>query len=477
MTGLVSAVDGTDETNDVPGDGTCAWVDGWSPAGGWPSSVTADDRALFSRLIAASQPRNVTEARNAARTAGRFAVWAHDQGRPVDVALFDDAVIYAWADVEFDGQSSGTKGAAVGLLRRMVPGRQFATRLGAGRPQVSRLEPGKGREAAKPAFVAELADPAPAHSAAAADDPVPSLAEVTAALAGLVPEVADVLAGYEVLGLSEEWMSRVRPVALVGVAATALRRPERATAAMRAACYLAVWADTNGRRLSPGSVFSHETIEAFLAAVSGDESMVRTVATYASDLHAIRTALGLPGFTRARYRAPEAPVPYSDDELAAILDQCRRVRHARRRTFVRAAVALVAGAGAGGGEAGEVTPADVVETTGGTEVRLPGRTITVGEPWAAMLLAARVLAVRDGERWLLGGGKPLRASRVSDLCNTKGFDGVEFNVTRARYRFVLDAAMSGVYPTIPALLDACGLETLEVFENLLPAMRARQAGR
>jgi hypothetical protein len=189
-----------------------------------------------------------------------------------------------------------------------------------------------------------------------------------------------------------------------------------------------------------------------------------------------------PGGTAKRrpHAAREPKLPYTEEEVEALFNVAEHSRSAKRRHDLCALMVLGLGAGATGQEAAHARPADVVGADGDVAVALRRlrRDGTWRERIATLLPDYRArlldLVTSTGGAYLLGGGVS-RHSRVYDLCDQSraGRWPVLLDAGRLRATYLAKSATQP-HPVL-TLLELGGVSTLEVFDSLLPALRAREA--
>lgn len=395
----------------------------WDDAG--PADVELIEFVQTAVRLAA--PRSVAEARTCLNYCSKYARWQRSTGRHLayDTAFNRADIDQFLAEALPEDTKRGTRDAMRSHLLRLAPGVGLA---GTTRPQL-------------PKATLTLV-PSPAD---------PDADEIAATIAAWAPD-----------RVAPEVWEQVADVVRHAVVAAAPERVGRAKDLMRAAAYLAGWVAHQNRPLRPDVVFSAATIEGFVALIAA-EWPTRSAATVASNLHALREALGYP-LDRARLEFPrsQAKLPYSSDEVAAIYARARVIPSSGRRRYVLSALDLVFGTGLTGATAGLVEPGWLLDTPAGLLLRIPAtagparrsparqaldadmgatapplREVLVLDEHADRLTANRDRAVRAGDTYMLGGTTTRRSGRYSTLMAPSRTFSVGADATRARLTWAL----------------------------------------
>lgn len=421
----------------------------WTPASG-PSHHDHDAAVAWVRqVVEAARPRVVREAEQALRYAFTYATHVVAAGETLTVDVLTPDRVNHYRDEVLTG-ARGTRDATTSYLKRLHPDIGLA---------------GTTRKTSE----------RDASSDPACDEP----ATATEELAPGVDEAIDAFAPTRIAAVRWEETSELCRSA---VRRAAPSRPSRARDLCRSAAYLAAWAHANHRAMRSEVVFAGATIEQFVAVL--DRGLpARSAATHASNLHALREALGLPlDVERRTFPTSDPKSPYSGAEIDRVFDQARRVPTRARRRHVSAAIHLVLGAGATPADALTVEPDHITSPAPGRVcVDFADRRVEVLADYADGLLTAAEQAREHGDTYLLGGtNSRRRATRFSQLfaARDSGHWAVDFDSTRGRTTFIVEAALDTArYPGVLALLDATGLETLNVVTDLLDVIRGRDAER
>jgi hypothetical protein len=249
---------------------------------------------------------------------------------------------------------------------------------------------------------------------------------------------------------------------------------------LRIVTALAVGVREQHRPLRVDVVFATETIEAYLASLTG-RAALRSIANYASDLYRIQArvlpeeAYG-PGRRKPHGNGHRADI-YDDQATARFLRWARTRRSAATQRQSLAVIALIRGAGAEGTEAGYVRPEDI--TVDGTDVRVTlgsdrrrRRTVTVLEPFGSILAAIATETRTSHDTFLLGGTSHRRRGRASSLLRDAHMRGVDLDLLRLRDSALVDMC---VQYRLPELLAALGMQHPASLERIWPVVR-RQVG-
>jgi hypothetical protein len=423
-------------------------IAGWRPAD-LPSGVDPDWVVFVRDAVAAAGPRSDTETRNALRWCAEYVTAAlHSEMALNPATLFAADRVDAYRATL--SAPTGTKDAMASILKRLHPsvglagttrGRASATATGQQTKSPVVVLPG-GR---RPTLTVEVVE--------AIDTFVPTLlaAELWAPIQTLVREA-------------------VRAVAPASV--------QRARTLCRDMAYLTAWLLCQHRMLAPAVILKAATIEEFLGVLLSNGRPPRSVASYASNLHAVREAHGLPlDVTRRAFQAASPKAPYNMAEVDRFYEQVARIPSRGRRRNATAALNLMFGAGAFPAEAASVAPADVQRSPDGVKVALPGRDVpvTVLPAYADVVDAAAAAARAARERFLLGGSAMRRDNRLNQIFRGSGPRWrVTVDSRRARATWLVEVvATPGLYPTLVDMFAATGLHSFQRIVELYDDIAAR----
>ena len=428
------------------------YVAGWTP-----DQVTASDAPLLvavRSVVLAAKPRSVREARSSLR-------WGYDYLAASVTAVdgrFDAAMVFAATPVEayVTGLDvpTGTRDAMRSHLRRMHPEVGFA-----GTTRTTKTTTAATAAAATP----DGSTSAPAVSAALSAgrrvwpvSVVPVSSEVVGWLNGWVPSLLP----------ADRW-ERVRPLVTCGVLSCAPVTRARVLDLARCVAYLAAWADSTCRPLRPAAVLSASTIEEFLGVLADGGVPVGSLRTFASNLHAVRSACGLPlDVPRMPFERPDMNDPYTVSEVNALYEDAARIRHEVRRREAVWALDLLFATGALPAEVAMVRGVDIVEAASVVVLSSPVRRVPVFERFRTRLADA---ATETGAGFVLGGTGVVRRNRFRQVLGptSLGEGGVEVSASRARATWLVEAATTpGLFATLAELWSVTGSKSLQGFDRL-----------
>lgn len=411
------------------------WIATWSPNDDADDAVVDIARAA----VATAKPRTRTEARNALRYAVTYLTHRHDHGETIapEAAFASDAVDH-YRRHDLTG-ATGTKAAVASHLKRLHPAVGFA-----GTTRTTNVDK---RAVTRPA-------------------PRPVVEPVT----GPNPAVATTIDSWAPTNMHPERWDRIAGVCRHAVTAANPTRPSRARDLLRSASYLAAFTDARHRPLRIDVVFAAATIEHFIA-VYANGITTRSAATHASNLHALRDAVGLPLDVERRRYPVDRSGPYDSADIDDLYRQATHLPTEGRRRQATAALDVVFGAGATPTEAVAVRPADVAtDADGNVTVTLADVTVPVLADHAATLAGAASAAAANGDRYLLGGRDGSRRNRFNQLfgANELGRWGIDVDSTRARYTWLVTAVNDPAYGTFADFVTVARLRSLTVLDQLLP---------
>lgn len=408
----------------------------WSPPG---DNLDGTQQAFVRMVVAEAVPRTDKEARTVLSYCGDYVVWLTQSGHALDVGtVFAEEFVSTYRTQALARRPKGTADAICSHLRRLAPGVGLG---GTTRKLVQAPAP----------VVSALAEAPPALSAA----------------------VAETITSYRPTRVAEDRWAAVAPMVRQAVTAASPARAQRAEDLLRCCAYLAAWVESKHRPVRIDTVLDGATIEAFSAVLARAGVTKRSLATFSSNLHALREANGLPLLVeRLQLGRARAKAPYEADEVDAIFRQAARIPTAARRRHAHAGLALSFGAGVKPGVCGWLPPESIIEQDGLVLVRsvhperwddrlaydedqladalgygaaVPperARSVVVLDRYADVLLAVRKAAVDAGDRLLLGGTAQRRNGRFCQLMRP-GRDSkwvVEVDSKRAQLTWLAEAA-------------------------------------
>lgn len=296
-------------------------------------------------------------------------------------------------------------------------------------------------------------------------------------------EVLRVVRGFSPKLVSSSRYSKVEDLIRDAVADCHPSSPGRARDMIRYGTYLAAWCDHQGLTLRRNTVFDPEIVEEFIWDLRGHMAE-ESAGTVASVLRTMSELIGPPVEERIRrevHRGRRLRPPYDESEVTQLFDTAAKARSAKRRHDLTALLVLGLSAGATGQEAANAMPEDVTVERGAVSVILRRRrrdqtwrerTVTVLPHFESLLIEL----VNGSAQYLVGGGRA-RHSRVYDLCDQSRAGRWPVKLEPARLRATYLAEIASQPNTVLELLDRAGLETFEVFHELLPHLRAGQASK
>ncbi len=417
----------------------------WRPDTGMKSPTP--NWVLFVReSVAAAGPRDHAEARNALRWCAGLVEAAVAAGMPLEAsALFGAGSVTAY--LETLSVPKGTKAGMSSLLRRLHPD------VGC-------------------AGTTRVASAAPTDTAVS--DTAMHLVERTQV--AVSPNVAAEIDRFVPTLLPPELWSRINGVVRSIVRDSAPISPERAVTLVRDVAYLTAWMHTEHRVLVPATILKAASIEAFLDVLVANGRGQRSVASYASNLHAVRDAHGLPlDVVRRHFTKPTAKEPYNAAEIDALYEQAARIPTADRRRHATTCLDLMFGIGAKPTEAGLVRPDDVTKIGAAVAVNVSGQSVEVLPAYADSIAKAAALVRAKGGTFLIGGAATTVGGRSSALFFGKGKRWqVTADSRRARATWLVEiAARLDRAGGLPGLLGAARLTTMQRFDELMDHIAAR----
>lgn len=424
----------------MDGDRVAAAIAAYRPA----RATNQTALAAASELVTAAAPRSPREASWAMSHTYRFLLWASSTtGQPPAAAMLRDSTL-------IDEFVTATRNRST---------RSYLSRVAAGS-----MTPAERQVVSRPA------PPAPTTVAHA---------ELTRETQDLVTATID---RFEPSRIDAGRWQRVRPVVADVVGRVGVARPQRALDLCRSAAYLACWVDAQHLPLEADVVFDGERIEAFLDVLVRSGAPTRSVATHASNLHALRDVLGLPAGRRRRpFARNDTGGPYTSAEIDRFFVQADHLVTPHRRRYVNSALLLLFGAGATPADVVWAEPADVEhDSAGAVTVRLrhPERVVRVLAGYGEALVAAAASAHSAGERFLIGATTLVhRDNRLHQILagRWESTAAVDVSSARARTTWLVEAAAEpGRYPTIVEMLAEAGYQTLQRYTELIDDIRARR---
>ena len=414
----------------------------WLPAGYTGSVSSPPDWIVFvRRVVTNAGPRTEQETTVGLRCCGQYVTWALAEG----LALDDTTLFTADNVTRFKQTIKGpttTRNAVGSILRRLHPDVGFAstTRKAAVKPPSSN---------AGDAEVIQIVERRPRL----ADDVI---AEIERYVPTRLP--------------AERW-EPIADIVRQAVTLAGPTSPHRAKDLCREVAYLAAWVHSEHLTMVPTVVLAGATIEAFLDVLTAGGLPVRTVASFASNLHAVRESSGIPlKVTRRKFASAAEKNPYNTFEVDRIYSLATRIPTRHRRRHATVALDLMFGVGAMPGEVAEVEPDHIIDTGGTVSVTLthPVRTVQVLPNYADGVRAAAKDARTAGDRFLIGGAAAVRNKRLLSLLGAPVWK-VDVDTRRTWATWIIEvAATPDLYPHFLDLLSATGLHTLARIDELLP---------
>ena len=293
------------------------------------------------------------------------------------------------------------------------------------------------------------------------------------AAAGTVP---DAVGGVSCVVLLDGWVPsllpverwvRVEPVVFEALSGFRVATRARALDVARSVTYLAAWAESACRPLRVESVLSAVSIEEFLRVLVEGGAPDGSLRTFASNLHAVREANGLPlDVARMAFEKPSMNDPYSQGEVDALFVSASRINDVERRRHAVWALDLVFGTGALPAEAALVRGTDITEEGARVVLAKPVRAVPTLERYRGSLAEAARLA---GAGFVLGGSGVVRRNRFRQVLGptSLGEGGVDVSWSRSRVTWLVEVATTpGLFPSLAELWDAVGVESLQAFDRL-----------
>ncbi len=419
----------------------------WAPVGYTGSVSDLPDSIWFvRRVVTNAVPRTSEEASVGLRRCWQFVTWALAEG-----LTLDDTTLFAAGNVtRFKQTIKGptmTRNAVGSILRRLDPDLGFA-----GTTRKPTDKPKRWTENADVRQIGERRLP-------------------------LAADVAAVIERYVPARLPAERWEPIAELVRQVVTITCPASQRRAKTLLREVAYLAAWVHGEHRPMVPTVVLAGRTIEDFLDVLTAGRLPVRTVASFASNLHAVREAFGIPlKVTRRQFPAAAEKDPYNTFEIDRVFALATRIPTRNRRRHATAALDLMFGVGAKPNEVAEIEPDHVNDTCGIVSVTLthPVRTVEVLPDYVAGIRAAVAGARAAGDRFLVGGAAEVRSKRLLSLLDGKAWK-VDVDTRRTRATWIVEAsATPGFYAHVLDLLEATGLRTLARINELLPHIAARR---
>lgn len=454
MTDIADRPDTTDTTGP---DAAQQLIATWTPRSGSPTPHALE---WVRATVAAAGPRDVHEARRALRYALAYAEHLVAAGTPLDAAaVFAPEQVDTYRTTAMIG-AKGSRWAASSFLKRLHPDVGLA---------------GTTRHATDTDADEPADEPVRDTEGAAAAGTAPAVVVVS-------DEVDDVIAGYVPATLDPARWAIIADLVRTAVRRCAPARPGRARDLCRCVAYLAAWAHATRRPLRTDTILAASTIEAFIAVLDSGDVPARSTATFASNLHAVREAHGLPlDVERRRFPAASPRGPYDTAEVDAFYATAAIAPRRARRRHLTAALDLILGAGAFPKDAAAATPDDVsVDGAGCTLVRFADRTVPVLDDHAQSLLDCADEARAAGDQWLIGGGVERRQNRLSELFGSPKSPqwAIPFEATRGRTTWLIAASLDpGRYGGPLEFLDHAGLACFTSLDRIADAMRAARDAR
>lgn len=414
----------------------------------WPRGLprTADEPAAVSftrAAVAAAAPRTPNEASAALGHCYRYALWMLSRaGGALDLAaVFTPEAVGTYIDEVFADAPKGTRMATSSVLRRLAPGVGLAALC----PAAQSRRP-KRRRAVE-----------------------------------LDPAVVAVIEAYVPTTLHQSRFERIAPLVREAVTTYGPATAERARDLVRFISYYCVWADAHNRPLRPDAMFDPEVIEEFAHELKTraklDPAINRTsVATWVAALRSVSAAVrGEAGrVEKVSFGRADLTSPYSALEIDQAIVFSRRMQTSQGRRFTSALIALGLAAGPSGPEVDLARPGDISHDGGGSVfVTLHGadgseRSVRAVGVYAELLVAAAAAARAAGDSYLLGG--TTRKGRNSRVCALA--KDWPFALTLSRLQGAHRVALALEGRSLPELLSAAGVVTLQVFDSLLPWIMA-----
>lgn len=439
----------------------------WQPDGDTLTGAGAELLERTKTAVAAAGPRNPKEAVLVTRYA-----WEYQSHRAAHNLATEPAIAFTAAEVaaykKVLGGPDGTKNAVCSYLKRLHPTVGIA-----------------GTTRGQPDTTADstAAAPAQGRGTALVGDLRRELDRVTAAggvapAATVAPAVGAAIATYTATLIDPAVWADVAAFVRAAVAVASPTSVARVNNLGRDVAYLTSWVRSENRPVRADVVLAGATIEAFLDVLVAGGLGDRSIATFAANLHAIRVAHHIPlDVVRRQVPAPDPKGPYTRDEVDGFYELAARIPTAQRRRYVTGGLDLMFGTGGGARDTTHTHPADVGIRHDHIGVAFDGRWVPALPDYADSLAAHAHAAAAAGDTYLIGGRGGDRSNRLRALlaARSSGHWGVPVDPARARATWLVEAAATGMFPTVTELLDAAGLETFERLGELLPHIKARRA--
>lgn len=407
-----------------------ARIDEWRPKYLTSATMLPPWVEATRQAVANAAPRNSAECNNALRWVGEYLEARFEQGLPLDdEQVWSEDNIDKFLTVAYGLAPKGTRDAVKSHLRRTHPAVGYAgTTRRRNVTTASPVEPPE--QPAQPAVPPADLLREPEHGEGADE-----------AVVGLPDRVLEVIGSYTAQRVAADRWDAVESYVRDAVTRIGPMTERHALTLMHHVTLLTAWTHHQAMPVRDDVVFDASNIETFLTQVLLSRSVeVRSVATYAANLHAARELLGLPlDVPRRQFPKAKRKEPYGEAEVAAVFAQVAALPRDERRRYVRAALNLLFGAGLLPGESGLVRPGDIRKEGLLVLVTVDGREVAVLGDYADAVVSDRNAAVAAGEEWMLGGGAD-RAGRFNDLMRARrsGRWAVEVDSTRARRTWALE---------------------------------------
>jgi hypothetical protein len=354
--------------------------------------------------------------------------------------IFTPEAVAVYVDEVFGDAPHGTRMNTTSILRRLAPG------VGLGN--------------LCPAALARRAKPRPLD---------------------LDPAVAEFIKTYVPATVHPSRFERISPFVRDAVVAYRPATVSRAMDLVRFISYYCVWADAQNRPMRLDAIFDPGAIEEFAhelkSRARNDRSInLVSVSTWVTALRTVSSAL-LPDVARVQqvsFGRKDLTTPYSALEIDQAIVFSKRMYSTQGRRFTAALIALGLSVGPSGPEADMVRPDDIeCGTDGKVNVVLRAkdgseRRVRVVGQYAELLVVAAAAAREAGDSYLLGG--TTRKGRTSRVCALAKDWPFPLSLSRLQNAHRVALAMEG--RPLPELLSAAGVISLQVFDSLLPWIRA-----
>ena len=273
-----------------------------------------------------------------------------------------------------------------------------------------------------------------------------------------VEAVTEAFVRFERRRVPDEQWDRIEPLVRGAVEAAAPTSVYRAQELLNVTAQLAAWADTTGQSTDPAFLFHPDTIDRFV--VQGCAHLARgTRFNYRCELKVVGAAvLGEPLY-------PPRPVslsrddlsrPYSEQEITALLAQCRGFSTAHMRENANAVVALGLGAGLSAQELSRAVGTDVTIDDEGVVIGVGGarpRVIPVLDEWSETVATrAEVVGPRP---FLLPDRSQVKKYHLSNFLERWPKGGPKADTRRLRSTWIVDHLRRGTH--VLAVSDAAGV--------------------